>query len=113
MSTVLATNTYRGQVAQRFSDDVAEIAFGTGATPPSPDDTALEVELLRKPVDGAQVAGVVVTVTGTLLGAEAGVAAITEVGVFLADGTLAGRRTMTPKQLEPESRLPVSLDFQH
>lgn len=117
MSAIPATDIYRTLVAATAAAGgplpaAAEMAFGVGTAPPSPGDTGLAEELLRKPLAGIDPDGVVLRVTGTLLGSEAGAAAITEIGVFAADGTLMGRRTFAPKQLEPETRIDVELDFQ-
>lgn len=117
MSAIPATDLYRTLVAAAAAAGdtlpaAAEVAFGTGTAPPSPGDTGLAAELLRKPLADIAPDGPLLRVAGTLLGSEAGTAAITEIGVFAADGTLMGRRTFAPKQLEPETRIDVELEFQ-
>ena len=114
--SILATNAYRSLIAAAVAaggsvPEPTEIAFGTGTTEPSVDDTELETELVRKDLGSVSVDGMTVNVTGALLGTESGVSVITEMGVFAADGTLMGRRTFAPKTLEPESRIDFDLDF--
>lgn len=115
--SILATNQYRTAVAAAAAggaavEPVQSIGFGTGTTPPSVTDTVLETEILRKDLDSVVSDGVMLTVKGTLLGAEALDAEITEVGVFTVSGMLIGRRVFNPKQLEAESDLEFTLDFQ-
>lgn len=119
MSTtaIAATTAYRHQVALRAANGgalpaAAWIAFGTGARPYTLDDTALEAEFFRVPANNS-VAGVQMTVAGVLTGIDAGAHVLREVGVFSADGTLMGRRVLTPKELEPETQLEIELVFQY
>lgn len=114
---IVATNAYRAVVAQAAATGgtlpaAAEIAFGTGTTPQSVDDLALESEIARSPLSLVEATGTELSVSGTLLGTAAGDAAITEAGIFAADGLLMGRRVFSPKQLEPESSIDFSLIFQ-
>lgn len=117
MSTIPATNAYRKKVAQAaalggYLPGCAYIAFGRGTTPPSVDDTGLQIEVYRTAPDSVSVDGTVLTVTGTLLGTQS-TAPITEVGIIADDGTLMGRRTFGPKTLETESSLEFTLHFQY
>jgi len=115
-ATIPATDVYRAKVSAAAAaggslPSAAVIAFGTGTTPPSPEDTALDAEVYRKDLDSASAAGSVLTCIGTIDGSES-TDAITEVGVFDADGDLMGRRTFAPKTLEAESSLRFTLNFQ-
>lgn len=115
-TTIPATDVYREKVAAAAAAGgslpaASEIAFGTGTTSPSVDDTALESEVHRNSLESATADGSVLTCTGTLTGEESG-EQVTEVGIFDADGDLMGRRTFLPKQLEAESSLEFTLNFQ-
>lgn len=118
METVLATYAYRQKVRAAAASggclpEPAEIAFGTGDTPGSPDDLALESEVHRQPLDSVESDGVLLTCKGELSGADSGDNQITEAGVFDSEGTLMGRRAFKPKELEPISSLEFSLVFQY
>lgn len=115
-TTIPATDVYRSKVAAAVASGgslpaASEIAFGTGTTGSSPDDTSLESEVHRNALETASASGTVLTCKGTLTGEESG-EEITEVGVFDADGDLMGRRSFKPKTLESESSLEFTLDFQ-
>lgn len=114
--TIPATNVYRSKVAAAAAAGSAlpaadKIAFGSGTGGSSPDDTALESEEYRKDLGSASAADQILTCVGEISGAESG-AEITEVGVFDSDGDLMGRRSFLPKQLEAESSLEFTLEFQ-
>lgn len=115
-TTIPATNVYRDKVAAAAASGgrlpaASEIAFGTGTSGSSPDDTSLESEVHRNSLEEASASGTVLTCTGTLTGEESG-EKVTEVGIFDADGDLMGRRTFRPKELESESSLEFTLIFQ-
>jgi hypothetical protein len=114
--TIPATDVYRSKVAAAAAAGSAlpaasKIVFGTGTSDSSPDDTVLDAEVFRKDLDSASAAGPVLTCVGQLSGTESG-AAITEVGILDEDNDLMGRRSFLPKQLEAESSLEFTLDFQ-
>lgn len=114
--TIPATNAYRTKVAAAAAAGSAlpaasKIAFGTGTSGSAPDDTSLEAEVHRKDLDSVTAAGTILTCSGELLGTESA-AQITEVGILDADDDLMGRRSFLPKQLEAESSLEFTLDFQ-
>jgi hypothetical protein len=115
-TTIPATSTYRAKVAAAAAvggtlPAATTIAFGTGVTAPGPDDTTMETMVHSKPLEVVTADVTVLTCQGTLTGTES-TAAITEVGIFDADGGLMGRRTFKPKELEAESSLEFTLDFQ-
>jgi hypothetical protein len=117
-TTIPATYAYREKVAAAAAAGgslpaAAEIAFGTGTTAPSPGDTSLENEVHRQSLGSASADGTILTCTGKLQGDDSGDNEITEVGVFDSEGDLMGRRVFNPKQLEPESSLEFTLNFQY
>lgn len=119
MSTtaIAATNAYRHKVALTAAaggalPKAAWVAFGAGARPYTLDDIAMEAEFFRVSSNNS-VDGVQLTVAGVLTGIDAGAHVLREVGVFSADGTLMGRRVLTPKELEPETQLEIELVFQY
>lgn len=119
MSTIAiaATNAYRSAVALAaaeggFLPRAEYIAFGSSSAPYTLDDTALAAEWLRVPVTNTT-SGPLLTVAGVLSGAAAGLNVLREVGVIAADGTLMGRRVLTPKELEPETQLEFEITFQY
>lgn len=117
MTPILATNAFRSAVALAVAEGgqvphATTIAFGTGTTLPSVEDGGLEAEFHRQALTTAGADGVMLQVTGTLSGEDAGNALVTEVGVFADDGTLMGRRVFQPKQLEPQTSIDFTLDFQ-
>jgi hypothetical protein len=119
MSTtaVAATNAYRKKVALAAAGGTAlprisHMAFGSGDRPYSLDDTALQTQFLKKEA-AVSVSGVMVTARAVLLGTEAGLRTLQEVGIFAADGTLVGRRVVAPKQFEPETQIEFELNFQY
>lgn len=114
--TIPATNVYRAKVSAAaavggYLPAAVKIAFGTGTAGASPDDTGMASEVYRKDLDATSSTGTMLTCRGELSGSESG-EAITEVGVFDADGDLMGRRSFGPKELEVESSLEFTLDFQ-
>ena len=116
--TIMATKAYRTKVAAAAASGgslpaAGTIAFGTGQTPSAPDDTALENEIHRQALGSASADGTLLTCTGVLQGADSGDNQITEVGIFDADGGLMGRRVFRPKELEVESSLEFTLEFQY
>ena len=117
-TTILATEAYRSKVAAAAATGgslpkAAEIAFGTGTTPPSTEDIGLESEVHRQVLDSAEADGMMLICKGVLQGEDSGDSRITETGVFAEDGTLMGRRVFKPKELEPESDLEFTLEFQY
>lgn len=119
MSTIAVATTaaYRAKVASAAAEGgllpkASYLAFGSGDTPYSIDDTALENEWLRVPTTNTAT-GPLLTVTGVLLGAEAGLNVLREIGVVCEDGTLMGRRVISHKELEPETRLEFEITFQY
>lgn len=119
MSTiaVATTNTYRAKVALAAAEGgtlpkASHLAFGSGDTPYTLDDNTLDSEWLRVPTTNTT-SGPLLTVSGVLLGADAGLNVLREIGVFCADGTLMGRRVLSPKELEPETRLEIEIQFQY
>ncbi|MFC0708834.1 hypothetical protein ACFSVK_19365 [Azorhizophilus paspali] len=119
MSTlaIAATTAYRSRVALAAAEGgplprAAWLAFGADDSPYSLDDTALGAEWLRVATTNVT-DGPLLTVTGVLDGAAAGLNVLREVGVFAADGTLMGRRVLTPKELEPGTVLEFEITFQY
>ncbi|MQU22136.1 hypothetical protein GHO35_13405 [Pseudomonas helleri] len=119
MSTtaIAASNAYRRKVAQAAATGTAlprisHLAFGTGSRPYSLDDTALQTEFTRIAAD-VTVSGVTVKAFATLPGAIVGVRVLREVAAFASDGTLIGRRVITPKEFEPETEMDFELTFQY
>ncbi|MFW5988627.1 MAG: phage tail protein [Desulfosudaceae bacterium] len=117
-TTIPATNVYREKVAAAVAvggslPAAEKIAWGTGESSPSPDDTALENEVHRQDLDSVSADDTILTCTGVLQGADSGDNQITEVGVFDAEGDLMGRRVFNPKQLESESSLEFTINFQY
>ncbi|WP_417539568.1 hypothetical protein [Marinobacter sp.] len=114
---IAATTAYRSKVALRAAEGgqmprASELGFGSGAAPYTLGDTTLAAEWLRVPTTNTT-AGPVLTVTGVLSGAQAGASILREVGVFDEEGTLMGRRVLTPKELEPETQLEFEIIFQY
>lgn len=119
MSTlaIAATQAYRSRVALAAANGgnlpaAAFLAFGSGDAPYTLDDIALAAEWLRVPTSNTT-DGPLLTVSGVLDGAAAGLNVLREVGVFAADGTLMGRRVLTPKELEPGTVLEFEITFQY
>ncbi|MOA01623.1 hypothetical protein D3C78_1210410 [compost metagenome] len=104
----MATAAANGTALPRIS----HLAFGTGSRAYSLDDTALQSEFSRIAAQ-VSVTGVEVTAIATLQGAIVGTRVLREVGAFAADGTLIGRRVMTPKEFEPETEMEFELTFQY
>lgn len=117
-TTAIATTTaYRRKVAAAAANGTAiprisHIAFGTGSRPYSIDDTGLQAEFLRLPAT-VSVAGVQLLAVATLPGAQVGARVLREVAAFASDGTLVGRRVITPKEFEPETEMDFELTFQY
>lgn len=114
---IAATYAYRYKVrhAAAVGGDLPRAAFmavGSGNRPYTLDDTAMEAEWLRIAVNYAE-SGVMLTLTGTITGVQAGSNIIREVGIFANDGTLMGRRVVSAKELEPESEIEFELVFQY
>lgn len=117
-TTIPATEVYRQKVSAAAASGgslpaASTIAFGIGTTAPGPADTALETEVHRQDLGSAYADGTVLTCSGKLQGSDSGDNQITEVGVFDAAGDLMGRRVFQPKELEPESSLEFTLNFQY
>lgn len=119
MSTIAiaATTAYRSKVALAAAQGgplprAAHLAFGAGDRPYTLSDTALQSEWLRVPTTNTT-SGPLLTVAGVLSGAVAGLNTLREVGVLTEDGTLMGRRVLTPKSLEPETQLEFEITFQY
>lgn len=119
MSTtaIATTNTYRQRIAQAAAaggalSPIARIAFGSGQRPYSLDDTALQAQFAQVAATVTR-AGVLVTATAVLTGAQAGSNALREVGVYTADGTLVARRVVAPKEFEPEMQIEYEITFQY
>lgn len=122
---VVVTDYMRQAVAKAFMGQgsvpvPAYVAFGTGGhapgdvfspIPPSPSDTALEAEVIRKPITGMTLSGLTVTVTGALDNAEANGYVITEVGVLDASGKLLGRQTFKGIGKEATVKLEEEIQF--
>lgn len=114
---IAATTAYRAKVALRAAQGgqmprAAELGFGSGAAPYTLSDTGLAAEWLRVPTTNTA-DGPVLTVAGVLSGTAAGSNILREVGVFDDEGTLMGRRVLTPKELEPETQLEFEITFQY
>lgn len=119
MSTTATATTkaYRRKVALAAANGTAipkisAIAFGSGSRPYSVDDTALQTEFLRLPA-AVVVTDVSVVATVTLPGALVGGRVLREIAAIAADGTLVGRRVVTPKEFEPETEMDFELTFQY
>lgn len=113
-----STHAYRSQVAHAAAGGLALpaislIAFGSGDSPYSPEtDTALDAEILRLPAQ-AEAEGPVLTVRATLVGTYIGDQVVREIGAFTSDGTLVGRRTIKPLELEPFAEFDVEMTFEY
>lgn len=118
MSEVIpATEQFRAKVAAAVAAGgnvpaITHVAWGTNGDPASPDETALGSEVHRQAVDAATADGVILTVTGTLAGDDVQGHAIREIGIFDADGELAGRRAFSPLELDPGTEIDATLDLQ-
>lgn len=119
MSTtaIAATVAYRGCVAIAAATGGAvprasHIAFGTGDRPYSVDDTDTDGEFARLPAT-ATTSGVLLTVKAVLPGSTVGERTLRNVAVFASDGTLMGRKVISPKQFEPETQMEFELHFQY
>ena len=119
MSTIAiaATNAYRHKVALAAAAGgnlprAAWVAFGASDQPYTLDDTVMPAEFHRTAASNS-VDGVQLTVAGVLTGIAAGTNVLRSVGVIDEDGTLMGRRVLTPKELEPETQLDIELVFQY
>lgn len=111
-----ATVAYRSAVATAAAGGapiapLAWMAFGESAAPYSPDtDTSLRAEFARVPLV-VTVQGPNVIARGVLTGELAGMRTVREAGVFTANGVLAGRRVLAPKELERETELEIEIHF--
>jgi hypothetical protein len=119
MSTtaIAATNAYRQMIAQAAAtggavSPIAFVAFGTGETPYTVDDIALNAEFLRIAASVSR-NGVIVTAAATITGAQVGSRVLREVGAFTASGILVGRRIVAPKEFEPDTDFDIEIDFQY
>lgn len=118
MSDVIpATTQFRTKVAAAVAAGgsvpaITHVAWGTNGDPAAPDETALGIEMHRQAVDSALADGVLVTVLATLRGDDVPGHAIREIGIFDADGDLAGRRAFAPKELDAGTELETTLDLQ-
>lgn len=110
------TVAYRSAVATAAAGGapiapLAWMAFGESADPYSPDtDAALRAEFARVPLV-VTVQGPNVIARGVLTGELAGLRTVREAGVFTANGVLAGRRTLAPKELERDTELEIEIHF--
>lgn len=114
---IAATYAYRRKVALAAANGTAiskitHLAFGSGDRGYTLDDTRLQNEFKRVAAS-ASVNGVELLAAGTLKGVDVGSNTLREIGVFTADGTLVGRRVVTPKQFEPETEMDFELTFQY
>lgn len=114
---IITANAYRSRVALAAAEGglmprAAFMAFGAGSSPYQISDTGLEAEWLRVPVINTT-DGPLLTVSGLLSGGDAGSNVLREVGVFTDDGVLMGRRVLSAKELEPETRLEFEITFQY
>lgn len=114
---MISTTAYRSHIALAAAQGgpmphAAFMAFGAGASPYQISDTQLEDEWHRVATINLS-DGPLLTVTGLLSGVDAGSNVLREVGVFTQDGVLMGRRVLTAKELEPETRLEFEITFQY
>lgn len=119
MSTtaIAATNAYRARIALAAATGAAiprasHLAFGTGARAYTVDDTDMDAEFARLDATATTV-GPTLTVSAVLLGPTVADRTLREVGVFASDGTLMGRKVITPKQFEPETQMEFALNFEY
>jgi hypothetical protein len=87
------------------------VAWGTGTSPSSHDDTALQAEVARTPVSSQSPSGVTLTIEAEVDGDLTQGATLTEVGLIDSDGGLAGRRVFSPLQLDPGTRLKTTFNL--
>ena len=112
------TVVYRSAVALAAAQGsalspIAFIAFTSDASPYQPDvDDTLPGEFKRLPAI-LSVAGPVVTARAVLTGVDAGGHVIRGAAVFTEDGTLVGRRALSPKELELETELEIEITFEY
>ncbi|MCM1128927.1 MAG: phage tail protein [Alistipes senegalensis] len=122
MAEAVVTNIYRRHLAAHMAGSgsispIAYMAFGDGGhnedlTPkePSTDAISLNHEILRKPLESVVQEDLYsVTGKGTLEIDEVAGAAISEAGLFDADGNLVGLKTFSPKFKESDERYEISI----
>jgi|TARA_A100001518_G_C1223470_1_gene69339 phage-related tail fiber protein len=117
VSVIPATEQFRAKVASAVAAGgsvpaITHVAWGTNSDPSSPDQTALGAEVHRQAVTGATADGVVLHITGTLSGADVPGHSLRELGIFDAEGGLAGRRVFAPMELDPGTEIDATLDLQ-
>ncbi|MFC7140923.1 hypothetical protein ACFQMA_13950 [Halosimplex aquaticum] len=87
------TNAGLNATRDFLQSEVTELAVGTGTTDPTKTDTALENEVIRKPVDGDDAGTGEVTFATRLTSSEANGADLAELGAVDGDGDLQARLT--------------------
>lgn len=116
-TAIAASTPYRSRIATAAAAGsaiprAATVAFGSGDRPYTVDDIDMADEFARMDAT-VSAAGPLLTVHAVLPGAVVGARTLREVGVFAADGTLMGRKVITPKQFEAETQLEFELHFQY
>lgn len=99
------------QMTDRSQAAVSHMAVGTGATPESSTDTALETEAVRVPLTAKTRSGQKVVYVADF-GPGVGTGALTEVGLFnaAAAGTLLSRLTFPVKNKDAGDSLQITIE---
>lgn len=118
MATLIG-KVYRGKIAAGAHAGinlpaVTQVALGTGTTPWSADDIALENEIAgtRKNIDSATLNNLTVTVVATVLGSEIGDAIVSEIAYYDSEGGFVAREVLKPKQFESETSIRIESHLQ-
>ena len=86
------------RVAQLIAADFTKMAFGTGTTPATKDDTKLESPVLTIECDSIEVSGKEITYTASIRPGTLNNVGITEIGIVNANGVLL-RRDYVPEPI--------------
>lgn len=113
---IAATESFRAKVAYAVAHSsiapmITHVAWGSGTSPSSHDDTVLQAEVVRTPVGSQAPSGVTLSINAEVDGDLTQGAALTEVGLIDSDGDLAGRRVFSPLQLDPGTRLKTTFNL--
>lgn len=120
MSTtaVATTLVYRNKVALAAAHGTAlpkinRLAFSESAAAYDPGTETAVPGQFHVATAAASVSGAMLTATATLKGADVGTRVLRSVAALAEDGTLVGRKVITPKEFEPETEMDFELFFQY